>query len=197
MSVEAIAYWKNGEYDPNSYHIFTGSDAAVDAEWTIVSSTTPGIMSNGDVVVFALKYTGATLNTPPPGATTSTTIQSGTIAASYGSQPSLPFPLYSGSQVVTLVNGANNDVAAGPGVALIQGPSGVFNITGIAGGFDGKRVLLVCNVAQNMTITNDSSSSAAGNRIYTYGTIATTGLGVVELVYVGALAHWAVVGLNA
>lgn len=197
MAVEAIAYMKNGEYDTNNPHLFTGSDAAVDAEWTVLTVTTPGILTDGSSVVFAQKYTNAVLNTPPPGATTPTIVQSGTVSATYGAQPSLPYPLVSGSNVVTLATGANNDVQAGPGVALIQGPGGAFNITGIAGGVDGKRILLVNNVAQNLTITNDSSSSAAGNRIYTYGTVATTGVGVVELVYVGALAHWVVVGFTA
>lgn len=197
MAVECIAYLNNGEYDVNGYHLFTGTDAAVDAEWTVLTVTTPGIMTAGNTVVWAQKYTGATLNTPPPGATTPTIVQAGTVAATYGAQPALPKDVQGGDGVITLANGGNNDIAARNFLNVIQGPTGVFNITGIAGGIDGKVVHLLNNVAQNMTITNDSGSSAVGNRIYTYGTIATTGVGTVSLVYSGPLAHWVVVAMNA
>lgn len=192
MAVECIAYLNNGEYDVNGYHLFTGTDAAVDAEWTVVTVTTPGIMTAGNTVVWAQKYTGATLNTPPPGATASTIVQSGTVAATYGAQPAIPKNVQGGDGVITLANGANNDVNATSFLNLIQGPTGVFNITGVAGGIDGKEVSLINNVAYAMTITNDSSSSVAGNRIYTYGATATTTTGVVTLVYCGPLAHWVV-----
>lgn len=195
---ECIVYMNNGEYDPNGYHIFTGSDAAVDNEWTQLTVTTPGIMTAGNTVVWAQKYTNVVLNTPPPGATVPTQVLSGTISATYGAQPALPTRVKGGDGVVTLVNGANNDVVLGsPYLTVIQGPTGAFNITGIAGGVDGQTVVLINNVAQNMTITNDSGSSAAPNRIYTYGTIATTGVGTVTLVYSGPLAHWIVTALNA
>lgn len=192
-----FTYMLNGEYDPNAYHIFAGSDAAVAAEWTVLTVTTPGIKSNGDVVVFAQEYNPVVISTPPPGATAGTIISSGTIVATYGSQPAEPRSIKGGDSVITLVNGANNDVAVGSFVSTIQGPTGAFNITGIAGGVDGKMIHLLNNVAQNMTITNDSSSSLAANRIYTYGTVATTGVGTVTLVYSGPLSRWVVTSLNA
>jgi hypothetical protein len=192
MAVECIAYLNNGEYDPNGYHLFTGSDAAVDAEWTQLSSTTPGVMTAGNTVVWAQKYTGAVLNTPPPGATSPTIVQSGTVAATYGSQPAVPKDVKGGDGVITLATGANNNIPAYQYLNVIQGPGGAFNVTGIAGGVDGKTCVLINNVAQNMTITNDSGSSAAPNRIYTYGATVTTGTGVVTLVYSGPLAHWVV-----
>ena len=191
MAVEAIVYQKVGNYDPNAWYLFTGDDATVDAEWTQVSTTTPGVLSDGTAVWYAIKYTGATLSDANNIGVPQHVI-SGTIAATYGGQPKIP-----GSYPITLATGANNDIACLGFANVISGPGGAFNITGVAGGYDGKVIKLVNTVAQNMTITDDSGSSAAGNRIYTYGTVVTTGVGTVELTYVGILNHWVVTGLTA
>ena len=70
------------------------------------------------------------------------------------------------SAVMTLVTGANNNVA-NPGVASVEiaGPSGAFSITGIQTGTEGQ-ILRLCNLTgQQMTIAHQSGSSTAGNKI--------------------------------
>jgi len=70
----------------------------------------------------------------------------------------------------TLANGANNDVNLGtPQYVsnLITGPTGAFNITGIANGVDGSIVFLTNGTNQVMTIRDNNAGSTAGNRILT------------------------------
>ncbi len=68
---------------------------------------------------------------------------------------------------VLLVNGANNNVAAGTGsYARIYGPTGAFSISGFPGGVDGRILHVLNSVSQIMTIKNLTGSSA-GNQIIT------------------------------
>lgn len=102
------------------------------------------------------------------------------------------FAVQSGLQVnhtsLTLVNGANNNVAlpANAGAVTITGPTGVFNITGIAGGVLGRMVTLVNSTAHVMTLTINSGSSTAGNRLYLTGGVdkAIAAYSAVTLMYV-------------
>lgn len=68
---------------------------------------------------------------------------------------------------VTLVNGANNDIAIpANSYVRITGPTGAFSVSGFTGGADG-RVLYLFNPGNNtMTITNQAGSAAA-NQIFT------------------------------
>ena len=93
---------------------------------------------------------------------------------------------------LTLVNGANNNVALPKkSFARITGPSAVFNITGIRGGADGKVAILYNTTAYAMTITNNATSTAA-NRILTNtgSDVATTGTGIVSLIYSVTDSRW-------
>ena len=73
-----------------------------------------------------------------------------------------------GEQDISLVNGANNDIGAGYAAYVrISGPSASFSITGISGGERGRILLIRNTTAQQMTIANQSGSSAAANRIIT------------------------------
>lgn len=68
---------------------------------------------------------------------------------------------------LTLANGANSDITLPTNSWVrITGPSGAFSVSGFAGPFDGRRLILFNSTAQNMTITNDATSTAA-NRILT------------------------------
>ena len=93
----------------------------------------------------------------------------------------------------TASNGANNNITL-PNKSFIRvtGPTGAFNITGITkpDNPDGRVVILYNTTSQNMTITNDATSTAA-NRILTgQGDVATTGIGIVSLIYSVTDARW-------
>ena len=93
----------------------------------------------------------------------------------------------------TASNGANNNITL-PNKSFIRvtGPTGAFSITGITkpANPDGRVVILYNTTSQNMTITNDATSTAA-NRILTgQGDVATTGIGIVSLIYSVTDARW-------
>ena len=93
----------------------------------------------------------------------------------------------------TASNGANNNITL-PNKSFIRvtGPTGAFSITGITkpANPDGRVVILYNTTSQNMTITNDATSTAA-NRILTgQGDVATTGTGIVSLIYSVTDARW-------
>ena len=93
---------------------------------------------------------------------------------------------------LTLSNGANSNIALPKkSFARITGPSAVFNITGIQGGADGKIAILYNTTAYAMTITNNATSTAA-NRILTNtgSDVATTGTGIVSLIYSVTDSRW-------
>lgn len=95
----------------------------------------------------------------------------------------------------TASTGANNDIAI-PAYTYIRitGPGGAFSITGIAGGVNGKIVVLHNSTGVAMTIANDNASSLAADRIYTQaGNILTTGTGTVTMIYNATAAHWIVI----
>ena len=100
---------------------------------------------------------------------------------------------------LTLSNGANNNVGLPKrSFARITGPSAVFNITGIRDGADGKVAILYNTTAYAMTITNNATSTAA-NRILTNtgSDVATTGTGIVSLIYSITDSRWILLSVLA
>ena len=100
---------------------------------------------------------------------------------------------------MTLTNGANNNVGLPKkSFARITGPSAVFNITGIRDGADGKIAILYNTTAYAMTITNNATSTAA-NRILTNtgSDVATTGTGIVSLIYSITDSRWILLSVLA
>ena len=100
---------------------------------------------------------------------------------------------------MTLTNGANNNVGLPKrSFARITGPSAVFNITGIRDGADGKVAILYNTTAYAMTITNNATSTAA-NRILTNtgSDVATTGTGIVSLIYSITDSRWILLSVLA
>ena len=94
----------------------------------------------------------------------------------------------------TASNGANNNITL-PNKSFIRvtGPTGAFSISGITKPTnpDGRVVILYNTTSQNMTITNNATSTAA-NRILTNtgSDVATTGTGIVSLIYSVTDARW-------
>lgn len=97
------------------------------------------------------------------------------------------------SSALTLANGANSDIVISTNVKLrITGPSGAFSVSGFAApANDGRWLVLYNSTAQNMTITNNATSSAA-NRILTMtgADVALTGASVASFFYDTTDARW-------
>jgi hypothetical protein len=100
----------------------------------------------------------------------------------------------------TASNGTNNDIAVGAtSFARITGPSAAFTITGIAGGVDGKLLVLYNSTTQSFTVSNENASSAAANRITTLnstGDIVINGKGAVKMIYSAADSRWLVMSTS-
>ncbi len=87
-------------------------------------------------------------------------------------------------------NGAQDNINInGYTFIRITGPTAAFTINGIAGGYDGKIVILYNTTGSNMTIGNNASGTAANSILTLTGTaISTTGTGCVTLIYDGTAA---------
>jgi len=98
------------------------------------------------------------------------------------------------------VNGVNNNLSlASASFIRINTPTANFSITGMAGGLDGRMLVLFNSTTYNMTIANNSGSSLLANRILT-GTnadIVTVGQGAVTLIYSVNDFRWIVTSLQA
>lgn len=97
--------------------------------------------------------------------------------------------------VYTATTTNNNIVIGNRSFIRITGATAAFTITGIAGGYDGKMVILYNATTQRMALSNESASSSAANRINTLGnTINTTAAGgsSVTLIYDAISSRWIV-----
>lgn len=96
---------------------------------------------------------------------------------------------------LTLANGANSDITLPVATFVsITGPTGSFSISGFASPTSGRMLILYNSTAQNMTITNDATSTAA-NRILTLtgADVALTGTSIVTLIYSSVSSRWIMV----
>jgi hypothetical protein len=101
-----------------------------------------------------------------------------------------------GMGTFTAANGANNNIDVGENLFItITGPSAAFNISGMLAGINGKKVVLYNSVAQDMTITNDATSTSA-NRILTLtgADVTLTGVSVATFIYNATDSRWILVG---
>lgn len=97
---------------------------------------------------------------------------------------------------LSLSNGANSDITLPAGRFItITGPTGAFSINGFASPVNGRDIVLYNSVAQNMTITNDATSTAA-NRILTLtgADVALTGVCVAKFTYSAVSSRWILTG---
>ncbi|ESU24808.1 hypothetical protein FEDK69T_03610 [Flavobacterium enshiense DK69] len=77
------------------------------------------------------------------------------------------------------------------------GPINGFEISGISGGTNGRHIILYNATTANMKINHLDSSSASANQIDTTGgATATSGVGLVDMVYDGASQKWIVVSIR-
>lgn len=102
--------------------------------------------------------------------------------------------------ITSLANGNNAGIVAGTNVFIeVSGPSAAFTINGIAGGRDGKFLIILNQTTFNMTIAHDSGTDpTAANRIYsmTGADRATTGNGAAMLIYSGAASRWILISFD-
>lgn len=106
-----------------------------------------------------------------------------------------------GSPVLTLVNGANQNIAIGNrAYATITGPSAGFSIGGFQGGVDGRQFELQNLLSQTMTINNQDAGSGAGNYIFTLtgGNVAlrSGGFSVARFTFNSSANGWVFTGSN-
>ena len=108
---------------------------------------------------------------------------------------------YTGSTVqpwvsLTCANGANTDKTLADGTNFyITGPTGIFTISGLTGGVDGRVIRLYNSVAFAMTIANDATSTAANRFLTLTGAdITTTTQGAFTFVYSSTASRWIQVG---
>ncbi|MDP4229841.1 MAG: hypothetical protein Q8916_05480, partial [Bacteroidota bacterium] len=99
----------------------------------------------------------------------------------------------------TASNANNNDISIGNfSFVRMTGPNAAFTITGIAGGNNGKMVILYNSTNQNMTISHNDNNSVASNRIYCKGgaNVTVGQYGVATLIYNSSDSRWIVVSTN-
>lgn len=133
---------------------------------------------------------------------TGTVVDSVVIASSSTqiSNTSLVGNTYLAESAVALANGANNNVNMDGGTHIrITGPTAAFSLTGILNGGSGAlgRLLYLHNTtAQDLTISNESASSTALNRILT-GTgsdVTLTAASRATLLYSTTDSRWILIG---
>lgn len=99
-----------------------------------------------------------------------------------------------------LANGANSINASTNTYLKVSGPSGAFSINGIAGGTDGRMLIIQNSTGYTLTIAHDSGTEpTAANRIYC-GTgadiVSARNPGCFTLIYDSAVTRWILVNNN-
>lgn len=90
------------------------------------------------------------------------------------------------------LNGAN----AGVVVFRLYGSTSGFSIKGIAGGTDGRHIILYNSSSVNMGMVQMSSSTPVNNIDTIGSSTQTSGVGTVELVYDGSSSKWIVIAIR-
>ena len=92
------------------------------------------------------------------------------------------------------VNGTHRDKT----IFNLTGRTSNYIFTGIAGGTDGRHILLINIPSVNFRINNEDTSSLQENRVITLSGnfVATSGQGTAELVYNGTLQRWILVNFR-
>lgn len=91
------------------------------------------------------------------------------------------------------ISGTNVDKV----VFRLTGRTNNYKITGIAGGTDGRHLVLYNVESVNLTLVAESTASAAENRLETLANnVATSGKGTAEFVYDGASKRWILIGFR-
>lgn len=141
--------------DGSGLRLQVGTGVTNQISWYDGDTLVAFIIVSASPYVMLISGVGATINIAEALTVNSITLAGGLKATQLG---------------VVMVNGANNNFNLGtpPYVNnLVTGPTGAFNITGIANGVDGAIVFIDNGTNQVMTITNNSGASSAGNKILT------------------------------
>lgn len=192
ISTNAIAYVLPG--NATTYIYALADSAAVDTEATTISTT--GAFSDGTVIAWAQKHAGIEVNNLLNDVTTQL-ITRGTVTALWGNDPNVnayspgPQNLVFAKVVLApvLATGKANNVGVfNTYNQIVPTTSGNFSLTGMVCGApqkDGFCVIIAYYGTDVMTIVNDSSDSAAGNKIFTAtgADVVMTGRGNAMLVY--------------
>jgi len=196
ISTNAIAYVLPG--NPTTYIYALADSSAVDTEATAIAAT--GAFTDGTVVAWAQKHAGILVNNLLNDVTTQL-ITRGTVTALWGNDPNVN--AYSpGAQNLTLskvilapvlaTGKANNVGVFNSYNQIVPTTTGNFSLTGMVCGApqkDGFTVIIAYYGTDVMTIVNNSSDSATGNKIFTAtgSDVVYTGRGNAILVYDSAL----------
>jgi len=89
-----------------------------------------------------------------------------------------------------------NGVNAGVVVFRLYGSTSGFSIKGIAGGSDGRHIILYNSSTVNMGMIQMGSSTPANNIDTIGSSTATSGVGTVELVYDASASKWIVISIR-
>jgi hypothetical protein len=175
---------------PNSWNPAVSGEAADYTDWNQVLDDIEAALTES-VYTAGL---GATANLLTRTATTDTKKLSvtGLSAGTTGNDISIPGRTIQPWVSLTCVNGANTDLVLPEGTNFyITGPTGVFTISGLTQGVDGRLIRLYNSVAFALTITNDATSTAA-NRFMTLtgADITTTTQGAFSFVYSSTASRW-------
>jgi hypothetical protein len=102
--------------------------------------------------------------------------------------------------ITTLATGNNAGVIVSTNTFIeVSGPGAAFTINGIAGGSDGKFLIILNQTGFNMTVAHESGTDpTAANRItsMTGADRATTGNGSAQFIYSGAASRWILLGVD-
>ncbi len=100
--------------------------------------------------------------------------------------------LFTPVAALTLANGANADKTLATGAWFrITGPTGAFSLSGLTGGANGRIIRVYNPTAQNMTITNDATSTAANRFLTLTGAdVVSTGTCAFTFIYSSDDSRW-------
>lgn len=99
---------------------------------------------------------------------------------------------------LTLANGANSNITLGTGSFFrVSGPTGAFSLSGLTGGANGRRITIYNPIAQNFTITNDATSTAANRFLTLTGAdVVSTGVCAYSFIYDSTDTRWILLASN-
>jgi len=163
---------------------------------TNTSTKTPlkisGLDSNGTLTdVFIgpnLQLTGNVLSANSPTTTSSPTTY---LTATVNLPPGSPGDEFDDLDMFVATLNANKVVFR------LTGRGNSYDITGIAGGIDGRHLVLFNVEKVNMNLNDEDANSLPQNRIITLANnLGTSGQGTAELVYDGTLQRWVLIGFR-
>ena len=163
-------------------------DGDATTEWGVLTAA-PYTMSNGKKVQYARRFANARTETINGVAMY---YHGDTPEATFGALPGTGIGTPDTTTTVTLVNGANANVAVTADFMRITGPSAGFSINGFQAGVDGQELEIYNTTAQALTITNDATSSTA-NRIITTTGADLTNVKTLKLKYSSVDQRWIVI----